>query len=74
MNLTDGDSYRIESNISQVEAGLYTINSTITFLNVASNESAIVRCKIGVPGAASTDAILVTIGKSQYQEYTPGLK
>ena len=64
MNLTDGDNYQIESNISKVEEGLYTINSTITFLNVATNESAIVRCKIGVPGAASVDALLVTIGKS----------
>jgi hypothetical protein len=63
MNLTDGDNYRIESNVSEVEDGLYAINSTVTFLNVASNESAIVRCKIDVPGAASSDALLVTIGK-----------
>lgn len=63
INLTDGDNYRIESNVSEVEGGLYATNSTITFLNVTANESAIVRCKIDVPGAASADALLVTIGK-----------
>ena len=63
VNLTDGDNYRIESNISKVEDGLYVVNSTLTFLNVADNESAIVRCKIDVPGVASSDALLVTIGK-----------
>ena len=63
MNLTDGDEFQIVSNISEVEDGLYTTNSTLTFLNVSANESAIVRCKIDVPGAASADALLVTIGK-----------
>ena len=63
MNLTDGDEYQIVTNISKVEDGLYTTNSTVTFLNMAANESAIVRCKIDIPGAASADALLVTIGK-----------
>lgn len=63
ISLTDGDNYRIESNISEIEDGLYAINSTLTSLNVAANESAIVRCKIDVPGVASADALLVTIGK-----------
>ena len=63
MNLTDGDEFQIVSNVSEMEDGLYTTNSTITFLNVSANESAIVRCKIDVPGAASADALLVTIGK-----------
>ena len=62
MNLTDGEDYQIKSDVSQLKVGLYhTINSTVTFLNVASNESAIVRCKIDIPGAVSVDALLVTI-------------
>ena len=62
MNLIDGENYQIKSDVSQLKDGLYyTINSTVTFLNVASNESAIVRCKIDIPGAASADALLVTI-------------
>ena len=54
----------------QVKDGLYyTINSTLTFLNWTSNESAIVRCKLDIPGGASTsssvDALLITLlGKS----------
>lgn len=63
MNLTDGDNYQIESNVSMVEGGLYAINTTLTFLNVAANESAIVKCKIDVPGAVSSEALLVTISK-----------
>ena len=68
VNLTDGDNHRIESNISEVENGLYSINSTLTFLNMTANESAIiVRCKIDVPGVASAYALLVTIGKLLFQ-------
>ena len=49
MNLTtDGGSYRIESDVSQTKDGQSTIRSTITFLelNLATDDSVIVRCKV----------------------------
>ena len=69
MNLTDGDSYQIKSDVTMpVKDGLYyTINSTLTFLKWASNETAIVRCKLDIPGGASADALLVTLGKFSRQ-------
>jgi hypothetical protein len=67
-NLTDGESYQIKIDNSQMKDGLYyTINSTLTFLSMASNEHAIVRCKTDIPGAASADALLVAIGKYNNQ-------
>ena len=61
ISLTDGESYRVVRNVSEMGDGRLVTTSTVTFLNLVITDGGLVRCRTGSSESVA-DALLTVIG------------
>ena len=64
LSLSDGESYRVVSNVSEEDSGRFVTTSTVTFRELVVTDGGTVRCRTGSPiNSVSASALLTVIGK-----------
>ena len=63
ISLSDGDDYRVVSNVTAKEDGRLQTWTSVTFLELTATDGGLVRCRTNSPTTvASADALLTVIG------------
>ena len=63
ISLSDGEDYRLVSNVTAKDDGRLQTWTTVTFLELTVTDGGLVRCRTSSPtSAASADALLTVIG------------